>query len=201
MTTMNDKLARVLQLIDAANAEDPNRINVAGRERPAELVYGERMTAALHTLCGKPSEVLSIAARAQHLERWTSPRSGYPEGRAGYLKWRTDLKAFHARRAGELMAEAGYDEDDIARVAVLINKKGIKRDPEVQMLEDAVCLTFLAHYAADFIAKHEDDKVIDILAKTARKMSADGLSAAAGLPLDERLARLLGVALERRSGE
>ncbi len=195
MTTSPDKLARVLQLIDAANAQDPNSIDDGGRKRPAELVYGERMTAALHRLCEEPGEPLSIAARAQHLERWTSPRSSYPEGRAGYLKWRTDLKAYHARRAGELMVEAGYDENDISRVAVLINKKGIKRDPEVQMLEDAVCLTFLEHYAADFIAKHEDDKVVDILAKTARKMSPQGLTAAAELSLDARLARLLGEAL------
>ena len=192
---MNDnRLKHVVQLIDAANAHDPNTVDDDGRTRPAELVYGERMSAALTGFCEAPSEHLQIAARAQHLERWTSPRKGYPEGRAGYLKWRSDLKQYHADRAGELMREAGYGQDDIDRVATLIGKRGIKRDPEVQMLEDVVCLTFLEHYAGDFIAPHDDEKVIDILTKTARKMSPQGLEAAAGLPLPDRLARLLGQA-------
>ena len=195
MTRPDNRLQHVLRLIDGANAEDPNRIDDNGQERPVELVYGERMTVSLNRLCAEPSEALRIAARAQHLERWTSPRNRYPDGRAGYLKWRTDLKSYHARRTGELMAEAGYGQEDIDRVSVLIEKKGIKRDPEVQMLEDAICLTFLEHYAVDFIAKHDDAKVLDILAKTARKMSADGLAAAAKLPLDGRLAQLLGKAL------
>ncbi len=194
------RLVRVLELIDSANAQDPNSIDDGGRCRPAELVYGERMTEALSRLCANPGEALHIAARAQHLERWTSPRSSYPDGRAGYLKWRTELKAYHARRAGELMSEAGYAQEDIDRVSVLINKKGIKRDRDVQILEDAVCLTFLEHYAAAFIAKHEDGKVVDILAKTARKMSPQGLAAAGKLPLEGRLARLLGVALTQHSG-
>ena len=193
---MNDnRLQQAIELIDRANAQDPKSVDENGTERPGELVYGERMSAALAGYCDQPSEHLQIAVRAQHLERWTSPRSSYPEGRAGYLKWRTDLKRYHAERAGELMRQAGYDEADIDRVATLIDKRGIKRDPEVQMLEDVACLTFLQHYAADFIAPHDDDKVMDILAKTARKMSAEGLQAAAGLDLPDRLSRLLHQAL------
>lgn len=185
------RLQHVLKLIDQANARDPNTVDDNDRARPAELVYGERMSAALQQFCDVPGEHLQIAVRAQHLERWTSPRKGYPEGRAGYLKWRSDLKQYHAKRAGELMRQAGYGEADIDRVATLIGKRGIKRDPQVQMLEDVACLTFLQHYAGDFIAPHDDDKVIDILAKTARKMSPQGLEAAAALPLPERLAQLL----------
>ncbi|MGI9464786.1 MAG: DUF4202 domain-containing protein, partial [Aestuariivirgaceae bacterium] len=158
-------------------------------------VYGERMSAALNEFSAVASDHLRIAVRAQHIERWMHPRDSYPAGRTGYLKWRSDLKAFHARRAGELMQAAGYGPSDIDRVATLIGKKGIKRDVEVQMLEDVVCLVFLEHYAGDFIAKHEDDKVIGILKKTARKMSAEGLSAAAELHLPDRLARLLAETL------
>ncbi len=191
----NDRLQHVVQLIDQANARDPNTVDDNGRARPAELVYGERMSAALQDFCAAPGEHLQIAVRAQHLERWTSPRKEYPEGRAGYLKWRSDLKQYHAERAGELMRQAGYGEADIDRVAALIGKRGIKRDPEVQMLEDVACLTFLQHYAGDFIVPHDDDKVIDILAKTARKMSPQGLEAAAALPLPDRLAQLLNKTL------
>jgi hypothetical protein len=187
----SNRLEHAIRLIDEANARDPKTVEVDGEARPAELVYSERMTKSLATLSDDPSDHLQIAARAQHIERWTSPRKSYPEGKAGYMKWRNDLKQYHATRAGEIMREAGYDQDDVDRVATLIGKRGIKRDPEVQMLEDTVCVTFLEHYAGDFIEPYDDEKVIDILAKTARKMSPEGLAAAAGLPMPERLARLL----------
>jgi len=193
-----DRLETVIRMIDSANACDPRSVDDGGTERPAELVYGERMSRVLEGFCPRASEHLRIATRAQHIERWTSPRGSYPEGRVGYLKWRKDLKDFHARRAAELMREAGYDVDDIDRVASLIRKERLKLDAEAQTLEDVACLVFLEQYAAEFIADHADDKVVDILAKTARKMSADGLAAAARLPMQDRLVRLLGEALADR---
>ena len=185
------RLERVLGLIDRANSQDPNTVIDNGNERPTELVYGERMSSKLDQFCETASDHLQIAVRAQHIERWMCPRDSYPAGRTGYLKWRTDLKSYHARRAGELMHDAGYGQPDLDRVATLIKKQGIKRDPEVQTLEDVVCLVFLEHYAGDFIARHEDDKVTDILRKTARKMSPQGVSAATKLNLPDRLGRLL----------
>lgn len=183
---MSNRLETTLALIDAANASDP-----AGEA----VRYGERMTAALATFEPPASEPLRIAARAQHIERWTIPRASYPEGRIAYLTWRKDLQKLHARRAGEIMAEAGYGADDIARVGSLLRKERLKQDAEAQTLEDVICLVFLEHEAPAFIAKHDDDKVRDILAKTSRKMSARGLEAAGALPMDARLARLLGEAL------
>jgi Domain of unknown function (DUF4202) len=198
-TTSNSarRLAGVLALIDAANAADPNTVATPQGERPAELVYGERMSATLGTFLPDASEHLAIAVRGQHIERWTSPRAAYPDGRIGYLKWRKDLKDHHAARVGALMAEVGYAPADIARVASLIRKERLKHDAEAQTLEDVVCLVFLRHYAESFIAKHDDDKVVDILAKTAVKMSKAGLEAASKLALPERLGRLIGVALAR----
>jgi hypothetical protein len=195
----SDRLARILDLIDAANAADPNPVATTEGERPAELVYGERMSAMLARFCPTASEHLAIAVRGQHIERWTSPRPSYPEGRIGYLKWRKDLKDHHAARVGALMREAGYAAPDIARVAGLIRKERLKHDAEAQTLEDVACLAFLTHYAAAFIAKHDDAKVVDILAKTAAKMSKEGLAAACGLALPERLARLMGIALGGRA--
>lgn len=189
------RLEHVLELIDLANSQDPNLVNDGGEIRPAELVYGQRMSVTLEQFCNSASTELAVAARAQHLERWTVPRNSYPEGRIGYLKWRGELKLFHARRAGELMERAGYARSAIDRVGTLIRKKGMKSDVEAQMLEDVACLVFLEHYAGEFIAKHNDDKVIDILRKTIRKMSPDGVSAAGQLALPERLATLLTRAL------
>ena len=185
---MTGRLSAALALIDAANAVDP-----AGQA----LAYGERMSAALQAFAPDAPEPLQIAARAQHIERWTIPRSEYPEGRIAYLTWRKELQKLHARRAGEIMAQCGYGADDIARAAALLKKERLKQDADAQTLEDVICLVFLAFEAAPFIAKHDDGKVRDILAKTARKMSPRGLVAAAKVPMEERLQRLLGEALSQ----
>ncbi len=189
------RLETVLRLIDEANSRDPKRAETDAGSQAGEELYGRRMSARLESFLPAAGEALRIAVRGQHIERWTSPRKSYPEGRVGYLRWRKDLKDFHARRVGELMTGAGYDETAVARVAALIRKERLKHDAEAQALEDVVCLVFLEHYAADFIASHEDPKVVDILAKTARKMSPDGLAAATKLDLEARLSRLLGKAL------
>lgn len=191
----DNRLDIAIRLIDQANGADPRIVVSDGVERPAELVYAERMSRKLDDFFPGAPDHLRIAIRAQHIERWTSPRKSYAEGRAGYLKWRQDLKDFHARRAGDLMREAGYKPDEIERVGSLIRKERMKRDEEAQTVEDVACLVFLEYYAAEFIAGHDDEKIIDILRKTARKMSARGLEAAAALPLTGRLGELLEKAL------
>ena len=182
----DSRLSLALALIDAANARDP-----AGHAE----TYGHRMSETLDAFRPDAPEPLRVAARAQHIERWTVPRSSYPEGRIAYLTWRKDLQRLHARRAGEIMAECGYSQDEIARAQSLLKKERLKQDPDAQTLEDVICLVFLTHEAEAFIAKHDDDKVREILAKTARKMSAAGLAAANRVVMGERLARLLGEAL------
>jgi hypothetical protein len=182
---------RVLAAIDAANAKDPSTVTVGGKNLPAALVYGRRMSEALKSHVPEASEPLCIAARAQHVERWLIPRRTYPEGRIGYLTWRKDLQKHHARRTAAIMEAAGYDAEAVARVGKLLRKEGLKQDEEVQALEDVICLVFLEFEAPDFIAKHDDAKVRDILAKTAKKMSPRGLVAAQRLSLDPRLSRLL----------
>ncbi|WP_300054959.1 DUF4202 domain-containing protein [uncultured Roseobacter sp.] len=172
---MNAKLNAVLQAIDAANRADPTTTpDDAGEAQPEAYLYGLRMSAELDRLVGEEaSDVLRIAARGQHIERWLLKRADYPEGRAGYLAWRRDQGRAHGERLGGLMRDAGFSEDRCARVGVLLRKEGIKRDQEVQQLEDVICFTFLKWYFKPFAAKHSDEKVLGIVAKTARKMSAD----------------------------
>lgn len=164
------RLDAVLAAIDAANAADPNR---EADGQAAELVYGERMSSELARLVPEASEHLRIAARGQHVERWKLPREAYPEGRAGYLAWRTEQARRHAARVDGFMADAGYPEEDRARVTRLLRKEGIKRNPEMQSLEDVICFVFLRWYFADFAAKHPDEEIVRIVAKTARKMSPE----------------------------
>jgi len=164
------RLGGVIAAIDAANAADPHR-DADGR--PVERVYGERMSAELGRLAPDASEALRIAAHGQHVERWKLPREDYPEGRAGYLAWRAEQGKRHAARVDRMMADAGYGAEERERVAALLRKEGIKRNPEMQVLEDVICFVFLRWYFADFAAKHPEEDILRIVAKTARKMSPE----------------------------
>jgi hypothetical protein len=191
------RLASVIAAIDAANTQDPNRIEIDGRLEPAELVYGKRMSETLARLAPDASGHLRIAARGQHIERWTSPRASFPQGRAGYLAWRKQLQTFHAARLGEIMTGVGCDAADIARVGALVRKERLKSDPEAQMIEDVACLVFLTHYLDDFVAKTDADKLAGILAKSWNKMSPLGREHARGLALPAPIPALLEQGLAR----
>jgi hypothetical protein len=197
MSDLSGRFDGVIAAIDAANARDPNRVEVEGRPAPAELVYGWRMSETLARIAPDASEPLRVAARGQHIERWTSPRHGYPAGRVGYLRWRKDLLNYHARRVGEIMAEAGYETGDIARVAALIRKERMRSDPDAQTLEDVVCIVFLEHYIGNFIEKTDQAKLGPILVKTWNKMSDNGHAHARRLKLPPIVPILLARGLER----
>jgi hypothetical protein len=191
----------VIAAIDAANAVDPNLTEIEGRAEPAELVYGRRMSAMLARMAPDASEPLQIAARGQHIERWLLARKSYPEGRAGYLRWRRDAKELHARRLGDIMAEAGYGAADIERVGALVRKERLKLDPEAQLLEDVVCVVFLEHYLAPFMAKTDPAKLPGILAKTWKKMSDFGHAEALKLSVPPQVLRLLEQGLAEMRAE
>lgn len=177
---------------DKANARDPNLEKDSNNQNvPKELLYAQRMSAVLEVFCPDASESLQLAARAQHIERWKSPRTDFPEGRSGYKKWRSQLSLFHAQRAAEIMREHGYGDDDIDRVKFLVQKRQLKRDNETQTLEDVICLVFLQFYLNDFAAKHSEEKLVDILQKTWKKMSPKGHETALKLPYSEEMANLL----------
>ena len=165
-----DAIAR----IDAANAGDP---------RGLELPYAQRLSAWVDRLAPDASEELRLAARAQHICRWMIPRESYPSGRIGYLKWREDLKQFHARKAGEILREIGYDEATIARAQDLVRKRNFPRNPEGRILEDALCLVFLETQFAETTAKTGDEKMVGILQKTWRKMTPQAQKIALTLPM------------------
>lgn len=166
---MAGNLTGVLAAIDAANQKDPRM----DEGQPEALLYGQRMSEQCARLFPDASETLQIASRGQHVERWILKRADYPEGKAGYLKWRRDLADHHADRVGGFMADEGYSAEDVDSVQKMLRKQGIKRDAQVQALEDVICFTFLTWYFAPFAAKHPAEKVLDIVQKTARKMSGE----------------------------
>lgn len=185
--------------IDARNADDPHRIVVRGSERPKELAHAELACEWIGRLVDAPSEALQLAARAHHLRRWAIPRTDYPTGRAGYHRWRKALQALHADEAAAILEREGYGEDVIDRVRALVRKQGLARgdDPELQAFEDALCLVFLETQLADTAAKLDDEpKAIDVLRKTARKMSPSALELARTLPLTDAERDMLHRALD-----
>ena len=195
MTRLDDALAA----IDQANAEDPNTLTLGGKTRPKAQAEGELVSAWIGRLVADPSEELLLAARAHHVRRWTSPRSSYPDGRAGYLRWRRDLHEFHAAEVARLLGDQGYDPASIARVQDLVRKRDLRAgtDPEVQALEDAICLTFLEAEFVELADKLEADHMVDVLVKTLAKMSEAGKQAALGIELAPREAGLLSDALRQ----
>ncbi|MDO5706833.1 MAG: DUF4202 domain-containing protein [Paracoccus sp. (in: a-proteobacteria)] len=163
------RLDTAFAAIDAANAADPNLTD----GQPAELLYGQRMTEQQRRLFPDASEPLQIACRGQHIERWTLPRRDFPMDRAGYLQWRQEQGRRHAARVAGIMADAGYDDADCQAATRMLTKQGIKRDADVQALEDVACFTFIRWYLGDFATTQPDDRLLRIVEKTARKMSAD----------------------------
>ena len=176
-----DRFTRALERFDAANGEDPNTALVDARPRPKELLYAERLTAMLARYAPQASEALRLAARCQHIQRWKIPRADYPMTRVGYQQWRLRLRDFHADLARTILHEVGYDDATIARVRSLIRKEALKTDAEAQTLEDVVDLVFIESYLEDFVTTHagyDEAKFVDILKKTAKKMSARGRESA-----------------------
>lgn len=186
MAPAGSRFEAAIARIDAANAEDPNLVDVDGERVPKELLYARRMSEQLQRLEPEASEALRIAVRAQHVCRWKIPRDAFPKDRAGYKKWRTRLGLMHAELAGDIAQQAGYDEETVQRVRDLVLKKRLRQDPEAQTLEDVACLVFLRHYFPAFAAEHDDDKVVRILQKTWVKMGERGRQAALALELPER---------------
>ncbi len=161
-------------LMDAANGEDPNRVEWNGETWPKERLYSRRMVEMLERFDPTADEAMKLAVRAQHIQRWRIPRSDFPEGRQGYLQWRTRLYRFHADTAGEILARAGYDDATRERVKQAVGKRGIKVNPDSQLLEDVADLVFIEYYLEEFAAKHpeySEEKWLDIIRKTWKKMS------------------------------
>lgn len=159
---------------DQANSEDPNKEMYDGKEYPKELLYARRMSEMQQRYVPEASEAVKLAVRAQHIQRWKTPRSNYPMDKQGYLQWRTGLYKFHADTAGSIMQQAGYDDEMVASVKKIVGKKGLKVNPETQLMEDVVDLVFLEHYMAGFVAQHpeyDEAKWIPIIRKTWEKMS------------------------------
>lgn len=184
-----------IALIDEKNNQDPNVYEVFGIEYPKELLYSQRMTRKLLQFEPNASKALQMAARAQHICRWKIARDEYPMDRVGYLKWRETLKKMHGELTSEILNQVGYDQEFIERVSFLINKKLIKKSEESQTLEDTICLVFLDYYFEEFAAKHDDEKVIDILKKTWVKMSEKGHQEALKLPFSEKSLALVKQAI------
>ncbi len=176
---------RAIDLIDDLNRQDPNTVQIGDQVVPRELAHSRFMTDWVRRLNPEAGPELLLAARAHHLQRWRIPRDSQPEGRTGYLRWRTGLHQFHATETARVLGEAGYDDTTADRVGNIIRKRNLRRDPEVQTLEDALCLVFLETGFTDLRHEQGDDKTADILRKTIKKMSPAGQTFALTLDLPE----------------
>jgi hypothetical protein len=190
-----DRFREAIRRFDDENARDPNVETVEGATWPRELLHARRLSRWVMQLCPNATEHLRLASRCQHICRWQMPREKYPMDRAGYLRWRNALKAFHANKAGEILREVGYLEQTIAKVQDLNLKKNFPHDPESRVLEDALCLIFLEHQLAPLAEKTTEEKILNALRKSWTKMTERARETALKLPLASRERTLLEKAL------
>ncbi len=186
-----DAYAQARELIDAAHSADPKRTPDG---QPAELIYADRMEAWVVRAALAPSPLLRLAARCQHLERWSVPRASFPDGKAGYLAWRKSLYKKQAERAHALLLLARVPDREADEVATWVSKTGLKTNPGTQALEDAACLVFLENEIEAFAAQHADyarEKFVDIIRKTWKKMSPRGQALAKTVALPSAIAALV----------
>jgi tRNAThr (cytosine32-N3)-methyltransferase len=191
-----DAYARARELIDAAHAADPQRTPSG---EPAELGYADHVEAWVKRLVPAAAPILLLAARCQHLERWSVPRASFPMDRPGYLTWRRSLYTKQANRARELLLQAGVAAGEADEAATWVSKNGLKTNPGTQALEDAAVLVFLENEISAFAAQHAHyprEKFVDILKKTWRKLSPPAQDFARGLELPPAIAGLVQDALK-----
>ncbi|HEY3403170.1 MAG TPA: DUF4202 domain-containing protein [Ohtaekwangia sp.] len=189
--SVHERLEKAFTTFDAYNANDPNQENHNGSIIPKELLYAQRMTERLNQFAPGAPEYMQLAARCQHIGRWEIPRSSYPMDKKGYLQWRSAEKIHQAKVAEQILRSCRYDDEIIEKVKFLLLKKELTTNADTKLLEDVVCLVFIEYYLEDFAASHDDEKVIDILRKTMKKMTPKALQEAGTLKFSERITRLI----------
>lgn len=194
---VHERLEKAFTTFDAYNANDPNLENHNGKSVPKELLYAQRMTERLNLFAPGAPEYMQLAARCQHIGRWEIPRSSYTMDKKGYLQWRSAEKLHQAKIAEQILLSCRYDAETIEKVKFLLLKKELTTNADTQLLEDVVCLVFIEHYLEDFAAPHTDEKVIDILRKTMKKMTKRALEVCGTIKVSERMSRLIAEAASK----
>jgi hypothetical protein len=191
-----EKIQRAFSEFDQYNSRDPHLEQHNGKPVPKELLYAMRMSEQLDRYEPNAADHIKLAARCQHIGRWEIPRNTFPMDRKGYLQWRSKLAIYHTEIASRILTQCGFDQDTIDKVKFLLQKKQLlQHHPDTQILEDVICLVFIEHYLHDFALAHDDDKVIDILQKTIRKMSPRAIAEVGKIPMTEKVKELVGKAV------
>jgi hypothetical protein len=188
------RFERAIASFDTYNGNDPNREKTEDNDIPKEFLYAIRMTSKLSHYAPDAPEHVQLAARCQHIGRWEIPRNAYPIDKKGYLQWRSQLVIHHATIAEKILKECEYDQETIDKVKALLQKKQLHQNPDTQLLEDVICLVFVEYYLDDFANLHDDDKVIDILKKTLKKMSPKAIQEAVKISVSDHVKKLINKA-------
>jgi len=184
-------LQEAFSMFDAYNATDTNQEEFEGKTYPKEVLYAERMTKKLNDYAPEAPEYMQLAVRCQHIGRWEIARNSYPMDRPGYLMWRSQLKLHHAKIAEPILKACGYDEETIEKVKALLLKKQLKQNPDTQLIEDVICLVFVEYYLDDFAKQHSEEKMVDILKKTLKKISPRGIEEALKINMTDHVKQLI----------
>lgn len=200
MRGLSDAYRAAAEAIDLANSADPTTVVVRGLRQPLALAHGRLAVEWIERLIADPDEALLLAARAHHLRRWELARASYPDGRSGYLRWRRDQKDRHARDIEAILAAAGYGPDVVARVRSLVRRERLGADAEAQAVEDAACLVFIETQLDGMTGRIDHDRLLDVIRKTAAKMSPGARRSIDELTLSDAASAVLTEALTPPDG-
>lgn len=200
MRGLSDAYRAAAEAIDLANSADPTTVVVRGLRQPLALAHGRLAVEWIERLIADPDEALLLAARAHHLRRWELARASYPDGRSGYLRWRRDQKDRHARDIEAILAAAGYGPDVVARVQSLVRRERLGADAEAQAVEDAACLVFIETQLDGMTGRIDHDRLLDVIRKTAAKMSPGARRSIDELTLSDAASAVLTEALTPPDG-
>lgn len=193
---LSERIEKAFITFDAYNSNDPQIETFNGTSYPRALLYAQRMTERLNKFSPDAPEFLQLAARCQHIGRWEIPRDSFPMDKKGYLQWRSTEKVHHAKIADQILKSCRFEGEIIEKVKSLLQKKELRTNADTQTLEDVICMVFIEYYLEDFATQHEDEKVVDILRKTTKKMSTRGIDEAAKLNVTDKIKVFIGKALQ-----
>lgn len=177
--------------IDEVHAEDTNKEIVDGVEMAAELIYSRRMLGVLTEFSVDANFKMKLAVQCQHFERWTIARNLYPMDKKGYYQWRKAVLEYQINRMTEVLSNCGFATNNIHQISDILQNRGKKEHIDGQVLEDVACIVFVEWYLPAFAEKHDPEKVIDIVKKTTKKISEEGMIAISGRKLSASVQEIL----------
>ena len=149
------------------------------------------MLAILEKVAPDASFELKLAAKCQHMSRWSIPRATFSMDKKGYYQWRAAIMEHQLNVSSSVLKQAEINEPSIEIIVDALKNKADKSNINASIIEDTACLTFIKWYLVPFAGQFDPEKAKIILQKTAGKMSERGLGLIPEMELSDDVQHVL----------